>query len=464
VSIDSCQASCERFVRFAIPSISAVASKISTIPAFEAAKQEKRNSYRFVEGTQPNWWQVPRELWATILNSTEGRASIIELEKTLPFQDCIGKWIYLVGRGTGHSVPSGAAIAKTILSSYLFEAGAGRWKPRAFSRVWSDCVRYFDPLTRKTSYKLFAPVMGPIGLGRKLKLEDGRFLQNLPVSRVARLGSLNNELAGVTLRHRFWLWTTVFLIQENIVEKKIEPEVPMSTSQQGAATNWEAMINKEVAIFRSFLHPLVSIPTYALVLEGYPRDPVGGPIPQVHWRPAEYSFTRKVPLAKLRRYALLRSKFLAESGTHAWGAVMASMRRFALAWENPFVSDVLAGIVAALEGLLVRDKQEVSYKLRIRAAHLLTKDLQKRREILKNLSSAYDYRSRVFHGDYVFDDLREWATAKDMKRAKGKGGDPFYDLNKVNRLVGILSDYYRSSLAMIVRSGKLEMNWSDVGL
>ena len=143
----------------------------------------------------------------------------------------------------------------------------------------------------------------------------------------------------------------------------------------------------------------------------------------------------------------------------------ASMRRFAVAWENPFSADALADIVAALEGLLVAgDKTEVSYKLRVRAVSLLARTATERREIAKNIRDGYDYRSRVAHGDFVFDDVREWETAKAMGRAKGKGGNPFHDINEVHRLKHTLASYFKAALSKLIRTGQLEVDWVAHGL
>ena len=88
----------------------------------------------------------------------------------------------------------------------------------------------------------------------------------------------------------------------------------------------------------------------------------------------------------------------------------------------------------------------------------------KRQIILKDITDAYGYRSRVTHGDYVFDTPLEWETAKALKKAKGKGGNPFHDVNEVHRLRGTLANYYKSALGKLISSGKLEMDWTKRGL
>jgi len=140
------------------------------------------------------------------------------------------------------------------------------------------------------------------------------------------------------------------------------------------------------------------------------------------------------------------------------------MRRFAVAWENPFRADILADIVAALEHLVVRGNLEVSYTLRTRTAHFLAGSAPEIQSIVKDLNNAYGYRSRVFHGGFIFDDISEWDLAKRMKKKLGKGGKPFYDVNEVNRLIGKTSGYYRRILNTMIDHGQLEIDWAARGL
>ena len=64
----------------------------------------------------------------------------------------------------------------------------------------------------------------------------------------------------------------------------------------------------------------------------------------------------------------------------------------------------------------------------------------------------------------MFDTAWEWETAKAVKRAKGKHGNPFYDVNEVHRLKGTLAGYYRAALSKTIRSGQLEIDWAKRGL
>lgn len=139
------------------------------------------------------------------------------------------------------------------------------------------------------------------------------------------------------------------------------------------------------------------------------------------------------------------------------------MRRFAIAWENAFPADVLADIVAALEGLLVGGSSEVSYKLRVRAAHVLGTSPQERRVVSKDLRDAYEYRSRIVHGNFVFDALPEAHLVERLYK-KEKRPKKFREISEIYRLRGRTAEYFQRTVARLLDSGRLGVNWEDLGL
>jgi hypothetical protein len=225
-----------------------------------------------------------------------------------------------------------------------------------------------------------------------------------------------------------------------------------------------AQLNEEVAILRSLFNENLAVPRYALLRDTYPRDPGGGPPTELPWRVRYPNWLDAPKREHAKRYARLRAKYFSLRGTRGWEHLSASMRRFAMAWENPFRADILADVVAALENLVVQSNTEVSYRLRVRVAHFLAQSTPKRQEILKNLSDAYAYRSRTFHGGFVFDNIYEWGTAINLKAAKGKKGKPFHDINEVHRLIYQVTTYYRQLLINMIESGQAELNWTALGL
>ena len=120
--------------------------------------------------------------------------------------------------------------------------------------------------------------------------------------------------------------------------------------------------------------------------------------------------------------------------------------------------------MTALEGLVVRSNEEVSYKLRTRTSQFLGKSSSEKQRIVKNLKDAYSYRSTTFHGGYVFDNAWDFVSANRLKRAKGKQGNPFHDVNEVHRLIYTVAGYYRDILETMIDRGEFEINWNTKGL
>ena len=467
-SLDQCKNQFRLFLRDCLPPISQAINSIPSIPKFSVVPSSKPDSYKFVEEKQPNWWQLPKELKQTLFSSSEGQALIALLERTPPFSHTIGKEIFLSDRGMSKTYDSGIVLASEILVSYLFAAGVGRWKPTIFDRVWRDCVSYYDPEDNIVEYFLYAPIAFRLGITKQLDLGDGLAIRRLRNDEVARLASLNPALAGVLVGHRFTLWTTTFFVKRCEFEKHI---VNKESTQWGLLQNslnqWVSRLNEEVAILRSLLNEALAVPTYAFIRDGYPRDPLGGPPTSLPWRVNFRPFDNPPSRRELTNYTKRRAKFLELQGERGWENVAASMRRYAIAWENPFRADILADIGAALENLVVQSDREVSYKFRLRTAHFLEKTATKRQDIIRDLNVAYSYRSNVFHGGFVFDNPGEYETATRMKPSKkklGKGGNPFHDVNEVHRLIYAVSDYYRRILKTMIDHELMEIDWTTFGL
>lgn len=463
-SLEQCRETCELFVRDALLSFKAEEAKLPTIPHFSTMQNPKRNRTRFVEHGHPNWWQIPKAVWEEAFNSDTGQTLLKSLRSTAPFVNAIGKSLSVVEMGRGTSGISAEYLAREISTSYLFAAGVSRWRPQTFELVWNQCNNYFDPSKTELTYVLYAPLWGFSGVSRSLSLGDGLEIRRLTASRRAEIASLNSNLAGVTVSHRLTLWPAHFLVKEFAFQKYITPEEEERRRSLSSTVDCTALLNEEVAMLRALLSDEVTVPTYAFVYDGYPRDGGGGPLISLPWRPRGPFFNHRQTKQQVTQYAKRRARFKGLNGSPGWPAVAASMRRFAVAWENPFPADTLADIIAALESLLVRDKTEVGYKLRVRAAYLLASNQRDRQSVFKDIRDGYEYRSRVAHGEFVFDNVKEWETARAMKRVKVKRGNPFHDVNEVHRLTYALARYYRGALNEAIRSGQLEMDWAARGL
>ena len=465
--LSQCKKYCERFVRTGLPAIAQVAPELPTIPHFRAIPGSRPGRTRFIKETEPNWWQLPRDLKSNLLKSVEGRNLVPLLACTPPFSDSIGKWICMPPRGLS-SRYSSDDIAREILVSYLFAAGTKRWKRAQFERVWKDCVSYFNPADRKVEVVLYAPIWGMPRVGPRINLEGGLEIRRIPPVEMARLASLDPALAGVQLPDRLTLWPAHFFVRRYEGQKTVETKDPArdpARSGQVLFRDWASSLSEEVAMLRSLLGPELAVPTYAVIRDGYPRDPSRNYPSELPWRARLISLVRPRSRSEVTKYARRRVGFLRLQNRPSWENAAASMRRFAVAWENSFPADRLADVVAALERLIVAvEKDEASYKLRVRTAHLLARSTVERRQITSDLRDAYRYRSRVVHGDFVFDQIEEWQQAIKMKRAKGKEGNPFYDANEIHRLTYKVADYYHRVLRLMIDGQQLTFDWAALGL
>jgi hypothetical protein len=72
--------------------------------------------------------------------------------------------------------------------------------------------------------------------------------------------------------------------------------------------------------------------------------------------------------------------------------------RFHSAYLGP-IEERLVDQIIALESLYLGDPQELSYKLAMRTAYLLGSTREVRSEIFNNMKTAYNYRSKIIHGN-----------------------------------------------------------------
>jgi len=75
-----------------------------------------------------------------------------------------------------------------------------------------------------------------------------------------------------------------------------------------------------------------------------------------------------------------------------------ALRRFHSSYYGD-IEDRIIDQMIAFESLYLEDTQELTYKLALRAALLLTKRRNKRESIFSDMKKAYKYRSKIVHGD-----------------------------------------------------------------
>lgn len=473
MSSTQCKKAFERFIRASLPAIEKLESELGEINQFTAIRTGKRA--RFSKGRMPNWWMT-NKIWPKISNYPETIEFLQSLSMNSPFNGAIGKKIMLAD-GHGTSYPSAASVAYTFLVSYLFLAGP-RWNRARAEKIWQDCRDYFDANIKTLDQFIYAPIIGISGLAspgmrgkpRIVDFGDGLELRRLSYSDMAKIGTFNAELAGVTIRHGLILWPSYFFVQSWKCEKWIEAESNPAFRYASYFANWLARLNEEIAIARSLLSRTISVPTYAKIRLDWPPDPGGGTVfEEPPWRLSHWHiFPTSISAKQLTLFLRRRERFLRMHGQDGWNQVMSSMRRYAIAWQNSFTAGTLADIVAALEVLLVNERTEVSYKLRVRLARLMNEETSvSLEEVTKNISDAYSYRSKVAHGAFVFDDFRETGTARRMatgRRRASKEKRQNKDVTRIHTLTRTLSDYYVTCVTCLIDKGSLTINWSSMGL
>lgn len=457
---------CSQFIRESLPAIRKVAADMPTIPSFYVKPDEKRKgTFLFVDTEQTNWWQLSKGLKEPLYMTSCGRELAALFEETLPFSGVVNKRITITDLRTSSSYETGNDISNTMLTSYLFSAGCGKWSHSRFNKVWNDCLGYFDPSSKTFEYFLYAPIEKIFGVKRNVDLNDGLVIRRLPPNKVSRLASLDDNLSGRHVVHRFTQWASCFFEKRLESKKIIEKEDCQLHESMNDVYSWESVLNEEVALLRCLLSEEISASTFSFIRDGYPRYSGTGKMNSLPWRARSLFSDKHIEEKDVRLYRKRRSKFLGLHGKPGWENAVISMRRYAIAWENPFRADILADIVAALEQLVLADsKTEVGYKLRTRVAHFLGRSPTERQTIAKNISDAYTYRSNVVHGGYVFDNPRELPGAQRVKKAKGRGGNRFHDTNEVHRLIYTVSQYYRNILNFMIDRSELIIHWDEKAL
>lgn len=461
-------------IQRALPLAHAVEAELPTLPAFSIEPGRKPGQFRIVEDPRPNWWQL--RLAASFWDEPD----VVELEQLLsrtePFSQTIGKTIVTPGLSELYQARD---IVRQIIINYLFAVRPPRWRIEAFLRVWVGFKKYFDPRNQTVCYTLFAPVYGLRGLRRSVSLDEQVSLKKVSPRQLAQIATKCRDVRPQHVLPGIPIWTSAFLIGAMELPKRVVAQVLPQGEDRAVASNgalpepnpareWYSRINEEVVLMRALLSKQIAVPIYAIQRDGYPLDSGGGAMPpELPWRThRDHAFSDQTSSAAIRQYARRRRILLSMSTLTGWSDVLASMRRFAIAWENPFHADRLADVVAALEKLLVSgERDEVSYKLRVRAAHLLRRSPADRAIVMKAIRDAYGYRSIVAHGSFVADQHYDVATAERLTpRSKRSRRHSLETVAEVQRLLRVTSDLFHEALDRLITRRTLAVDWAAFGL
>ena len=187
-----CYESVASFVRYALPHIRQAAASVPTLQGFAAVRD--RGKTKFVRTKRPNWWQIPSRIRSTLLSSPEGTLAAEAIERSSPFAEVIGKTIGVETGGTSYG--SGADVLRSILVSYLFEAGPARWRSSVLDTVWSGFSAYCSTAEGTVAYRLVAPIANMPGV-QPIRLEPDLSIETLPANEMALLAERHHSLRGV---------------------------------------------------------------------------------------------------------------------------------------------------------------------------------------------------------------------------------------------------------------------------
>lgn len=112
------------------------------------------------------------------------------------------------------------------------------------------------------------------------------------------------------------------------------------------------------------------------------------------------------------------------------------LRRFALAMSRPLPDDKLIDLMICAEALFLKiDKNELTFRLALNAALLLSDDSKQRKVIFKFFKDAYSMRSSLVHGSKSYLDNAE-------------------DLDKLNRTVNQLAEHLRMAILKMLERAR----------
>lgn len=433
-------------------------------PVFAAVGSPARRA-KYEECQGPNWHSLKRHGQASHRVGSAVQSIGSELMKYVQMRSVIGNWIDYPEVGFGIRFESAEDLAWELCRRYLEVAGAKRINLKALHDVKAELLRQCDATSEYVDYQVYAPIAWLRFRRGGCHLDEVVRIQRISPKRVAQIATSDPRIAGFSAGHRLNLWTNVFLVWSVRIRKRVSGNQLGCDSGTSLYPEIIARLNRETVLMRALLHERITTQQFAILPIARGGQLIHHSHADLPWRFPASPFGSYPNGRWIGRYRRVRRRFLEGENEQGWTDVMASMFRFAMAWDCQSRADVLAGLVAALEQLFVRnDKTEVSYKLRVRAAYYLEKSPGARAQIMHDIKDAYEYRSRIVHGGYVFDHPMNIETARSLGKARQKRGNRYDDVNRVIRLTVALSKYYRGTIGMMIQRRGYAPDWEAVGL
>jgi len=187
-----------------------------------------------------------------------------------------------------------------------------------------------------------------------------------------------------------------------LLECMITKETPESEPTEYIKKEGRPKIEKVLTILRLYKENVVG---YNLIVQSLAeREPHGlSAITLRHyqlWRdPTQRLAEQKYQISKREENEL--KKFFAELNIEDFERFDLAIEYFNKSYIEPYTPrDSFLDLMISLENLYLKGEiLELGYKLRMRMAYVLAKELGKRKRIAKDIKNAYKYRGRIVHGE-----------------------------------------------------------------
>ncbi len=158
------------------------------------------------------------------------------------------------------------------------------------------------------------------------------------------------------------------------------------------------------------------------------------------------SLTFKIISTEIDKLKGFFSKFICTS--EAFKELELAVKYFNKSYIEPYTPrDSSLDLMISLENLyLPGEKHELGYKLRMRMAHILAKELAQRKEILEDIKLAYNYRGEIVHGG---------KSSKTISKIKEKHKNESEFLFKIR-------GYTRESLKIFIKNPALRNKLDEI--
>lgn len=162
-------------------------------------------------------------------------------------------------------------------------------------------------------------------------------------------------------------------------------------------TLWEVYAEKAVLVLRLYREGIIGY--NVIILISQMGDRYAGFIGRRPW--ASPDVLESQPKYGIRREEVQKlQRFFAEFIAAQLDGLDPAAEYFNKSYEESHSPrDSFVDLIIALENLYLKGEgQELGYKLRMRMSHVLSKDIETRKQIFKNMKEAYNLRSQVIHG------------------------------------------------------------------